>query len=209
ECEENADDSNNTASSSTSASSDEDGAGDGDDGDGSDGDAAQTAAAVEEDQASRQQQQQQQQQQQRLSDPYKSTMWLGCEDGWLLVYYGTDNVRTTRPRQKVRQRAGITSLIHLDGRVYVSLASGEVVVYRRRTDGLWDFDKLHVMTVKEGKPIKRMIAAAGKIWCCAGKDMIIVSPVSESVDSSFPINQQQQQQQQQQSRRSVQSMTCS
>uniref|UniRef100_A0A1I8F4F0 RIC1 domain-containing protein n=1 Tax=Macrostomum lignano TaxID=282301 RepID=A0A1I8F4F0_9PLAT len=193
ECEENADDSNNTASSSTSASSDEDG--------------AETATMETAATASRQQQQQQQQQQ-RLSDPYKSTMWLGCEDGWLLVYYGTDN--NNQAEAEGRQRAGITSLIHLDGRVYVSLASGEVVVYRRRTDGLWDFDKLHVtMTVKEGKPIKRMIAAAGKIWCCAGKDMIIVSPVSESVDSSFPINQQQQQQQQQQSRRSVQSMTCS
>uniref|UniRef100_A0A1I8F7G1 DH domain-containing protein n=1 Tax=Macrostomum lignano TaxID=282301 RepID=A0A1I8F7G1_9PLAT len=154
----------------------------------------------------------------KLSDPYKGTMWLGCEDGWIYVYYCTDNVRTTRSRQKIKQKAGVTSIIHLDGRVYACLQNGEIAVYRRKPggalaaaalaaglipeDGLWDFENHRTILVKEKKPLKQLVAVAGKVWCGSQKDITVVNPVSESSESTFTVGHQS-------GRRSVQAMVCS
>jgi hypothetical protein len=61
----------------------------------------------------------------------QSTMWLGTEDGCILCYNCTDNIRIKKNKIKIQHVSAVYSILYLNNRVFVSLANGDVCVYAR------------------------------------------------------------------------------
>ncbi|CAN8006826.1 unnamed protein product, partial [Ixodes hexagonus] len=66
-------------------------------------------------------------------DNHFPTMWLGTEDGCIHVYNCNDNIRIKKNKMKVQHSAAVHCIIYLDNRVFISLSSGEIAIYRRES----------------------------------------------------------------------------
>ena len=58
------------------------------------------------------------------------------------IYQCMDNIRTRKSRTKIRHAAAVQCILYLDNKVFVSLANGDLTVYRRepgKTSGHYTF----------------------------------------------------------------------
>ncbi|KAF7258593.1 hypothetical protein EG68_04266 [Paragonimus skrjabini miyazakii] len=69
----------------------------------------------------------------RLTDPFRSTMWLGTEEGSIFIFYATDNIKTNRRRQRITLSSAINSILHLDVRIFITCINGDFLVYDRNS----------------------------------------------------------------------------
>ncbi|KAL5012289.1 hypothetical protein ScPMuIL_010840 [Solemya velum] len=80
-------------------------------------------------------------------DSHKSTMWLGTEDGCIHIFQCTDNIKTTKNKLKIHHGSPVYCVIYLDNKVFVSLANGDLIVYKRdqvdNSMSVLAFGKLH------------------------------------------------------------------
>ena len=61
--------------------------------------------------------------------------------------------------------------------MFVSLANGELVVYKRDSSGAWDTSDSESVTLATGNaPINKMVVVTGKLWCTAFNDVMVVNP---------------------------------
>ncbi|KAM7534636.1 hypothetical protein Aperf_G00000113930 [Anoplocephala perfoliata] len=60
----------------------------------------------------------------------QQTVWIGCQNGDIFIH-SCDSAQR-RPLQSTRLPAGVTAIRHFSGRVFVSLADGHIVVFRRQ-----------------------------------------------------------------------------
>ncbi|XP_064637015.1 uncharacterized protein LOC135493544 [Lineus longissimus] len=121
-----------------------------------------------------------------LYDPYKSTMWLGTEDGFIMIFQCTDNIKTTRNKLRIQHAASVLSIVYLDNKVFVSLANGDLIIYRRLPEGTWNTDKPETKGVGTSTtPVNRMLVVAGKLWCGCHREMVVLNPATLQVERSF------------------------
>ncbi|CAI2729165.1 unnamed protein product [Schistosoma spindalis] len=127
-----------------------------------------------------------------LTSSTQPLMWLGTEEGSIFMFYATDNLKTSRQRQKISLSHGINNILHFDVHIFVACANGDLIVYKRNSDGLWDVDKpIHVkLQPNSNEPVivKRMLVVAGKIWCAAHRSIFILNPGTLTPELSFPLN---------------------
>ncbi|CAH8564247.1 unnamed protein product [Schistosoma haematobium] len=127
-----------------------------------------------------------------LTNSTQPLMWLGTEEGSIFMFYATDNLKTSRQRQKLSLSHGINNILHFDVHIFVACANGDLIVYKRNSDGLWDVDKpIHVkLQPNSNEPVivKRMLVVAGKIWCAAHRSIFILNPATLTSELSFPLN---------------------
>uniref|UniRef100_A0A6A7FTN7 Rho guanine nucleotide exchange factor 17 isoform X3 n=1 Tax=Hirondellea gigas TaxID=1518452 RepID=A0A6A7FTN7_9CRUS len=122
------------------------------------------------------------------SDAFQPTMWLGTEDGFIHVYNCTDSIRIKKNKFTFQLGSSVHCIMHLDNRVFASLASGEVVVYRRDGDVSWLKGDREVVTVSTAAtPVTRMIMVAGKLWCAAGNVIKIMNTSTLQLEHSFMV----------------------
>ncbi|CAH1777886.1 unnamed protein product [Owenia fusiformis] len=134
-------------------------------------------------------------------DLHKSTMWLGTEDGCILIFHSTDNIKTTKNKVKIQHSAGVLNIVHLESKVFVSLANGELVVYNRDGDGCWDTETYDMVTLgNASSPVTRILSVGGKLWCGCQNSVMILNPTSLNVEGSFTIGTD--------SNKSIHSMVC-
>nr|CAH8850672.1 unnamed protein product [Trichobilharzia regenti] len=127
-----------------------------------------------------------------LSRPAQPLMWLGTEEGSIFMFYATDNLKTSRLRQKISLSHAINSILHFDVHIFVACANGHLFVYKRNSDGLWDVDNPVQVKLQPGSNepviVKRMLAVAGKIWCAAHRSIFILNPTTLNSELTFPLN---------------------
>ncbi|TGZ70969.1 hypothetical protein CRM22_002887 [Opisthorchis felineus] len=128
----------------------------------------------------------------RLLDPHRPTMWLGTEEGCIFIFYATDNIKTSRQRQRIDLPSAVNSILHLDVRIFVACVNGDFLVYDRNSDGLWDVDSPRLLKIQpdneEPIVVRRMLAVAGNIWCAAHRFIYVLNSVTLKVELSFPLN---------------------
>lgn len=123
-------------------------------------------------------------------DPHKSTMWLGTEDGCIHIFQCTDNIKTTKNKLKIQLGYPVYCIIYLDNKVFVSLSNGDLIVYRRDSDGMWDTENPYTRAIGSvTAPIVRMLPVAGKLWCGCQNNICIINPLSLSVETTFQVHQ--------------------
>ncbi|XP_022238616.1 rho guanine nucleotide exchange factor 17-like [Limulus polyphemus] len=99
-------------------------------------------------------------------DNQQPTVWLGTEDGCIHIYNCKDNIRIKKNKIKIQHTAATQCIIYFDNRVFLSLANGELYVYRRSAKGGWNISEpQRVQIGSVSASVSRMLAVAGKLWC--------------------------------------------
>ncbi|KAL0275885.1 UNVERIFIED_CONTAM: hypothetical protein PYX00_003609 [Menopon gallinae] len=123
------------------------------------------------------------------TDTQQPTMWLGTEDGNIHVYNCSDNIRIKKNKVKIQHGCAVHCIIHLDNRVFVALANGDIAVYVRDQSGGWNTTDPYAVCVGIGSvPVTRMIPVSGKLWCGCLNSIRILNTSSLQVEHSFQIS---------------------
>ncbi|KAL4230318.1 Rho guanine nucleotide exchange factor (GEF) 17 [Mactra antiquata] len=123
-------------------------------------------------------------------NPLKSTMWLGTEDGCIHIFQCTDNIKTTKNKVKIQLGYPIYCILYLDNKVFVSLSNGDLMVYRRDSEGTWDSENPYTRAIGTvTAPIVKMLAVAGKLWCGRQNNIYVINPLTLSIEQTFQVHQ--------------------
>ena len=140
-----------------------------------------------------------------LPDLRATTMWLGTEDGSVHIMHRCLNASNTSARNKkskIHHAAAVLSIVHMHQRVFVSLATGDLVVYGRANDGLWDLENPYVRQLGNvSSPITKLLEVHGRLWCGRSNRVVVVNPSTLQVEREFQVDADK--------NRSVLCMTCS
>ncbi|XP_048477910.1 rho guanine nucleotide exchange factor 17 isoform X3 [Plutella xylostella] len=115
------------------------------------------------------------------------TMWLGTEDGCIHVYNCLDNIRIKKNKVKMQHNSGVHSIVFVEGKVFVALGNGDLVVYCRDIDGSWA-EKTTIPVGTGSAPVSGMLLSGGKLWCATHASIKIINPHSLKVDETFQIS---------------------
>lgn len=100
------------------------------------------------------------------ADDSEGQMWLGTEDGFIHVYNCTDNIRTKKNKIKIQHVSSVQSILYLENRIFVSLANGDVYVYKRENGSSWNIASPLVLTIGTvSSPVTKLLNVYGKLWC--------------------------------------------
>ncbi|KAL8587625.1 hypothetical protein ACOMHN_045314 [Nucella lapillus] len=135
-------------------------------------------------------------------DPHKSTMWLGTEDGCIHIFQCTDNIKTTKNKLRIQHGSPVHCIVYLDNKVFASLVNGDLIVYKRDSEGLWDTEHPYTRTIGSvTAPITRMLPVAGKLWCGCQNSVHVINTLTLNTELSFQVMSD--------TSRAVQCMVCS
>ncbi|CAF3871802.1 unnamed protein product [Adineta steineri] len=140
-------------------------------------------------------------------DTREATMWLGTDDGIILIFQCTETMKTVARKSRIVKQLGspIHSILYTDNKVFVALSHGELCVFRRDLSGRWDLDCPTIRSIEEDSirhgsgqndnddgdnidPISVMALAAGKLWCAIRDRIFVVCPNSLNVEHSFVVD---------------------
>ncbi|XP_017074145.1 JNK-interacting protein 3 isoform X8 [Drosophila eugracilis] len=112
------------------------------------------------------------------------TMWLGAQDGWLYVHSSVG--RWHECLHRVLLPDAVLAIVHVESRVVVALANAQLAVFRRQTDGQWDLNSYHLVTLGDRNHSIRCLCVAGeRIWAAHRNKIFIVDPVSLNIVHSL------------------------
>ncbi|KAK7883266.1 hypothetical protein WMY93_029440 [Mugilogobius chulae] len=121
-------------------------------------------------------------------EAYKSSVWLGTEDGCIHVYQSSDNIRNRKNSMKMQHCASILCILYLDNKVFVSLANGEVIVYQREAGSFWDPQSSQTLVLgTANSPVTKMVPVGGKLWCGSQNRILIINTSSLVQEHSFQV----------------------
>ncbi|XP_059046905.1 rho guanine nucleotide exchange factor 17-like [Achroia grisella] len=137
-------------------------------------------------------------------DRFQPTMWLGTEDGCVHVYNCGDNVRLKKNKLKLHHPAAVHYILYIEGKVFVALGNGELVVYCRDIDGAWaERARVSLVAGNTGSAgggaggaggaggsgaIAGMLVWGGRLWCATNSCIKIVDPHTLQVEETFQIS---------------------
>ncbi|UJR10864.1 hypothetical protein I4U23_015051 [Adineta vaga] len=140
-------------------------------------------------------------------DTREATMWLGTDDGIILIFQCTETMKTVARKSRIVKQLGspIHSILYTDNKVFVALSHGELCVFRRDLSGRWDLDCPVIRSIEEDSlrhgsgqneiddgdnvdPISVMALAAGRLWCAIRDRIFVVCPNSLTVEHSFLVD---------------------
>lgn len=122
------------------------------------------------------------------SENHQPTMWLGTEDGFIHVYNCSDTIRIKKNKFKFQPGSPVHCIIHLDNRVFASLANGDIIIYRRDMSGEWNVAERQVVSISTAAaPVTKMMAVAGKLWCATMNTIRVLNTASLQVEHSFVV----------------------
>uniref|UniRef100_A0AAV2IYE1 Rho guanine nucleotide exchange factor 17 n=1 Tax=Knipowitschia caucasica TaxID=637954 RepID=A0AAV2IYE1_KNICA len=121
-------------------------------------------------------------------EAYKSSVWLGTEDGCIHVYQSSDNIRNRKNSMKIQHSASILCILYLDNKVFVSLANGEVIVYQREVGSFWDSQSSQILVLgTASSPVTKMVPVGGKLWCGSQNRVLIINTSTLEQEHSFQV----------------------
>ncbi|XP_055853604.1 rho guanine nucleotide exchange factor 17 isoform X2 [Episyrphus balteatus] len=95
----------------------------------------------------------------------QSTMWLGTEDGYIHVYNCNDTIRIKKNKIKIQHASAVYSILHMDNRIFISLANGDLCVYHRENVGWNTTSPLFISIGTVSSPVTKLMNVYGKLWC--------------------------------------------
>ncbi|XP_055383001.1 JNK-interacting protein 3 [Condylostylus longicornis] len=112
------------------------------------------------------------------------TMWMGAQDGMLYVHSAIG--RWHECLHKVELPDPILAIVNLGTRVFVAIANGKLVVFRRQADGQWDLNNYFLVTLGSPKHSTRCLCiAADKIWAAHRNKIFVIDPISLNIVRKF------------------------
>ncbi|KAJ6643862.1 JNK-interacting protein 3 [Pseudolycoriella hygida] len=108
------------------------------------------------------------------------TMWLGAQSGMLYVHSSVARWRDCL--HQVCLPDAVLSIVHVESHVVAALANGKLAVFRRQTDGQWDLNSYHLVTLGQPKQsVRCLCVVADKIWAAHRNKIYIVDPITLNI----------------------------
>ncbi|KAL0819297.1 hypothetical protein ABMA28_008534 [Loxostege sticticalis] len=120
------------------------------------------------------------------SSANQPTMWLGTEDGCIHVYNCLDNIRIKKNKVKMQHSSGVHSIVYVEGKVFVALGNGDLVVYSRDIDGSWA--EKSCIAVGGGGAVSSMLLWGARLWCATHACIKIINPHTLQIEETFQIS---------------------
>ncbi|XP_048525425.1 JNK-interacting protein 3 isoform X4 [Dendroctonus ponderosae] len=104
-----------------------------------------------------------------------ATMWLADTDGNVYIHSSVANWH--RRLQTVKLGDSVISIVHVNGRVVVALANGQLAVFKRHSNGEWDLSQYHIVQIGLPHQSVRKLAVVGdKVWCGYRNKIHVLQP---------------------------------
>lgn len=114
-------------------------------------------------------------------------MWLGSQEGLLLVHSSISNVSTTI--DKVKLKDSILCLSQNKGKVVVGLADGSVAIFYRSKSGLWDLKNFYLISFDNlHHSIRCLNNVYDNVWCGCRNKIYIVDPSELNVPAVIEVH---------------------
>uniref|UniRef100_A0A6P7GY34 JNK-interacting protein 3 n=1 Tax=Diabrotica virgifera virgifera TaxID=50390 RepID=A0A6P7GY34_DIAVI len=114
-------------------------------------------------------------QNQEVMSSVLATMWMGDEEGNIYIHSSVAN--WAQCLHTIKMKDAVISIVHLNGRVVVALACGQVAVFRRDSEGEWDLSQYHLVHIGLPHQSVRQLAVVGdKIWCGYRNKIHVLQP---------------------------------
>ncbi|CAF3542225.1 unnamed protein product [Rotaria sordida] len=115
------------------------------------------------------------------------TVWLGSGDGWLYIHSAISEHRKTI--EKIWLRHAIYSIVHVRGRVFVTLANEKMIVFHRNIDGTWNLSNIHlIVTGKSRESVRCMINVGDTVWCGVANRVYVIHTQTLEVRKQFDVH---------------------
>eukprot|EP00111_Clytia_hemisphaerica_P007124 TCONS_00020705-protein len=119
----------------------------------------------------------------------KACMWLGTEDRHIYIYNAQDTIPQRKSRVRLTMKSPVTSILYHENKVFVALSGGELCIYKRDLNGVWDLTAPETVQVSmTGSNITCMTAVAGRIWCGSQNTILLVNVTSFSLESPIKVH---------------------
>uniref|UniRef100_A0A8C7QVL0 RH1 domain-containing protein n=1 Tax=Oncorhynchus mykiss TaxID=8022 RepID=A0A8C7QVL0_ONCMY len=112
------------------------------------------------------------------------TMWLGAQNG--CVYVHSSVAQWRKCLHSIKLKDSVLGIVHVKGRVLVSLADGTLAIFHRGVDGQWDLTNYHLLDL--GRPhhsVRCMTVVHDKVWCGYRNKIYVVQPKAMKIEKSF------------------------
>ncbi|KAG5900685.1 hypothetical protein JTB14_005949 [Gonioctena quinquepunctata] len=114
-------------------------------------------------------------QNQEIMSSVLATMWMGDENGNIYVHSSVAN--WAQCLHTVKMKDAVIAIVHINGRVVVALACGQVAIFRRHEEGEWDLSKYHLVQIGLPHQSVRQLAVVGdKVWCGYRNKIHVLQP---------------------------------
>ncbi|CAG9816038.1 unnamed protein product [Phaedon cochleariae] len=114
-------------------------------------------------------------QNQEVMSSVLATMWMGDENGNIYVHSSVAN--WAQCLHTVKLKDSITAIVHINGRVVVALACGQIAIFKRNRDGEWDLSQYYLVQIGVPYVSVRQLAVVGdKVWCGYKNKIHVLQP---------------------------------
>ncbi|XP_074026144.1 JNK-interacting protein syd isoform X2 [Leptinotarsa decemlineata] len=101
---------------------------------------------------------------QEIMSSVLACMWMGDEHGNIYVHSSVAN--WAQCLHTVKMKDAVIAIVHINGRVVVALACGQIAIFGRNQEGEWDLSQYHLVQIGLPHQSIRQLAVVGdKVWC--------------------------------------------
>ncbi|KAM6897518.1 C-Jun-amino-terminal kinase-interacting protein 4 [Xenentodon cancila] len=112
------------------------------------------------------------------------TMWLGAQNGCVYVHSSVAHWR--KCLHSIKLKESVLGIVHVKGRVLVSLSDGTLAIFHRGVDGQWDLTNYHLLDLgRQHHSIRCMTVVHDKVWCGYRNKIYVVQPKAMKIEKSF------------------------
>jgi hypothetical protein len=100
------------------------------------------------------------------------TMWLGSQDGYLIVHSSINDVSTYIASIKLKD--AVLTIVHNQAKVFVGLADGSLAIFKRDEKGSWDLRNYYLINFdKPHHSIRCLNNVEENLWCACRNKIFI------------------------------------
>uniref|UniRef100_A0A3P9Q0V9 RH2 domain-containing protein n=1 Tax=Poecilia reticulata TaxID=8081 RepID=A0A3P9Q0V9_POERE len=112
------------------------------------------------------------------------TMWLGAQNG--CVYVHSSVAHWKKCLHSIKLKKPVIGIVHVKGRVLVSMSDSTLAIFHRGTDGQWDLTNYHLLDLgKQHHSIRCMTVVHDRVWCGYRNKIHVVHPRAMKVEKTF------------------------
>jgi len=116
-------------------------------------------------------------------------MWLGTEDGFIHIYYSSDNIRVKKNKIKMQLNSPVNCIAHVENKVFAGLSSGQLVVFKKSEDRRSWMTSDPMLFDLSCSPVVKLLPVGSRLWCGSQNLIQVVDPETLEVETSFPVSE--------------------
>lgn len=117
----------------------------------------------------------------------RDTVWIGAENGRIFIYDG-NNPEIEKQITFCTLTAGITQILYHLTNVFVALANGSLQIFRRSSDGEWNFKATQTVMLIEANPVSHLLPIKDNVYAACGRKVWVINGSSGDILKPFDVH---------------------